>query len=114
MARFLFTVWPFVGHINPFMSVAKAVQARGHEVSFCISEKTRATLEAQGVGLFPYRHLQEEPIWHAVQTAETQATLGRHSPRLLMRAFRDWLAGTVPDQLAHIQSIIDSRHPDIV
>lgn len=114
MARFLFTVWPFVGHINPFMSVAKAVQARGHEVAFYTSEQARGTLETQSVGLFPYRRLREEPIWEAVRAAETRATLGRHSPRLLIRAFRDWLAGTVPDQVADIQEAIDSWHPDAV
>jgi len=114
MARFLFTVWPFVGHINPFMSVAKAVQARGHDVAFYTSERSRATLEAQGVTLFPFRHLQEDPIWEAVQAAETRSSLGWHSPRLLIRAFRHWLAGTVPEQVADIQKIIETWHPDVV
>jgi UDP:flavonoid glycosyltransferase YjiC (YdhE family) len=114
MARFLFTVWPFVGHINPFMSVAKAVQARGHDVAFYTSEQSRAILEAQGVTLFPFRQLQEDPIWEAVQAAETRSSLGWHSPRLMIRAFRHWLAGTVPEQVADIQKIIETWHPDVV
>jgi MGT family glycosyltransferase len=103
-----------VGHINPFMSVAKAVQARGHDVSFYTSERERATLAAQGVGLFPFRHLHEDPIWEAVQAAETRSTLGWHSPRLLIRAFRNWLAGTVPEQVADVQEIIETWHPDVI
>jgi MGT family glycosyltransferase len=114
MARVLFTVWPFVGHINPFMSVARAMKARGHEVAFYTSEKSREVVEPQGVVLFPYKHLREDPIWEAVQAAETRATLGWHSPRLLLRAFRDWLAGTLADQVADIQEIIDEWRPDII
>ncbi|WP_165252324.1 glycosyltransferase [Paludisphaera soli] len=114
MARYLFTVWPFVGHINPFMSVALALKARGHEVAFYTSESTRAVVEPQGVVLFPFRHLHEEPIWAAVQAAETRATLGWHSPRLLLRAFRDWLAGTLPEQVADIREIVDEWRPDVI
>ncbi|WP_165071118.1 glycosyltransferase [Paludisphaera rhizosphaerae] len=114
MARYLFTVWPFVGHINPFMSVAKALKARGHEVAFYTSESTRSVVEPQGVILFPYHHLQEEPIWRAVQAAETKARLGWHSPRLLLRAFRDWLAGTLDEQVADVQEIVDEWKPDVI
>ena len=114
MARFLFTVWPFVGHINPFMSVARALKARGHDVAFYSSERTRATIEPQGVVLFPFKHLREDPIWEAVQAAETRATLGWHSPRLLIRAFRDWLAGTLPEQVSDIQEIIEDWRPDVI
>ncbi|MFO0891878.1 MAG: glycosyltransferase [Isosphaeraceae bacterium] len=114
MARILFTVWPFVGHINPFMSVAKAAQARGHEVAFYTSERTRATLDAEGVGLFPFQRLREDPIWEVVQAAETRSTLGWHAPTLLIRAFRDWLAGTVPEQVADIRDIIDTWGPDVI
>jgi MGT family glycosyltransferase len=114
MARYLFTVWPFVGHVNPFMSVARALKVRGHDVAFYSSESTRATIEPHGVTLFPFNHLREEPIWEAVQAAETRATLGWHSPRLLIRAFRDWLAGTLQEQVADIQEIVDEWRPDVI
>src|SRR5262245_43234811 len=34
VARFLFVVPPLVGHTNPTVSVARALQARGHEVAW--------------------------------------------------------------------------------
>src|SRR4051794_12085010 len=114
MARYLFTVWPFVGHINPFLGVAEAVRARGHEVAFYTSPRLRPMLEEEGFEAFPFRHVDEDPIWEVLQAAETRASLGWHAPGLLLRAFRDWLAGTVPDQVADVKAIVDEWNPDVV
>ncbi|HEY2428993.1 MAG TPA: glycosyltransferase [Acidimicrobiales bacterium] len=114
MSRYLMTVWPFVGHINPFVSVAEVLRDRGHEVAFYTSPKLRAQLEGMGFTLFPYERVEEDKIWAVIQAAETKASLGWHAPGLLLRAFRDWLAGTVPGQVADIGSIVDRWRPDVI
>lgn len=114
MARFLFTVWPFVGHINPFVSVAREVQARGHKVAFYTSPSVRSLLEDEGFEVFAYDQLDEAKIWSHVTAAEVKASRGWHAPRLLMRAFRDWLAGTVPAQVADIRAILGAWQPDAI
>jgi MGT family glycosyltransferase len=114
MSKFLFTVWPLVGHINPFMSVAKALQARGHEVAFCTNESVGKLIEDEGMTIIPYRQIDDRPMWEIVAAAESRAMLGLHAPAILFRAVRDWIAGTVPDQLRDFQNAIDSWHPDAV
>ena len=114
MSRYLFTVWPFVGHINPFISVAEALRDRGHSVAFYTSPRVRPLLEDEGFTVFPYEHLDEDKIWAVIQAAETRASLGWHAPGLLLRAFRDWLAGTVPDQVSDIRSIVAEWDPDAI
>ena len=34
MKKFLFVVPPLTGHVNPTISVARALEARGHEVAW--------------------------------------------------------------------------------
>jgi MGT family glycosyltransferase len=114
MSRYLFTVWPFVGHINPFISVAEALRDRGHSVAFYTSPRVRPLLEDEGFTVFPYEHVEEDKIWAVIQAAETRASLGWHAPGLLLRAFRDWLAGTVPDQVSDIRSIVAEWRPDVI
>jgi MGT family glycosyltransferase len=114
MSRYLFTVWPFVGHINPFVSVASALRDRGHSVAFYTSPRVRPLLEGQGFTVFPYEQIDEDKIWAVIQEAETRASLGWHAPKLLLRAFRDWLAGTVPDQVTDIRSVVESWSPDAI
>ena len=114
MSRYLFTVWPFVGHINPFVSVAEALRDRGHSVAFYTSSRARPLLEDEGFAVFPYEHVEEDKIWAVIQAAETRASLGWHAPGLLLRAFRDWLAGTVPDQVSDIRSIVAEWRPDAI
>ena len=111
MARFLLACWPFVGHINPYMSLALALRARGHEVAIYTDASLQATVEGQGFRLFPFRHVREES-WATIHARERTATGGLRSLRVGLRAFQDWLAGTIPDQVADLQPIIDDWQPD--
>ncbi|MGE3817851.1 MAG: glycosyltransferase [Isosphaeraceae bacterium] len=113
MARFLMTMWPLVGHINPFMSVAKALMARGHEVAFCTNEVARAQVEAEGVTLIPYRHVDDRSMWQVVGDAETRASR-RESARILYRAVHEWIAGTVPAQVEDVNEAVERWRPDAV
>ena len=110
----MFTVWPFVGHINPFLSVAEALRDRGHSVAFYTSAPRATCSRPRGFVVFPYEQVEEDKIWAVIQAAETRSSLGWHAPGLLLRAFRDWLAGTVPDQVADIEGVIGRWRPDVI
>src|SRR4051812_32851984 len=112
MSRYLFTVWPLVGHINPFVSVARAVQARGHEVAFYTSSRVRPLLEDEGFAVLPFEQVAEDRIWAAVHAVEGQASLGWRDRGQVLRAFRDWLGGTLADQVTDIRLIVDEWRPD--
>jgi MGT family glycosyltransferase len=112
MARFLFTVWPFVGHVNPFLSVAKALQERGHDVAFYTGADAKARIEDEGFEVFPLRRIDEPSLWTRIEDAEKNASSAGGSLRLLRTVFGDWLAGTVLDQVADIQEIVHEWRPD--
>ena len=42
MSRFLFTCWPFVGHVFPQMAIATALRRHGHEVLFSYLSPARS------------------------------------------------------------------------
>jgi MGT family glycosyltransferase len=113
-ARFLLTIWPLVGHVNPFMSVAKALRARGHEVAFYTGAAVRSAIEREGFHLFPFQRVDEDRALQLIETVETGAQGGRTSRRLRFRAFREWLVETIPGQVADLQPIIQSWRPDVL
>src|SRR6188474_3391300 len=114
MAKFLFTVWPLVGHINPFMSVAKALQSKGHRVAFYTNGKVREIVEDEGFTIIPYERVDDGPMWEIVQAAEMRASLGWNAPKILIRAVREWIAGTVPGQVADLGRIVEHWRPDTI
>ncbi len=114
MSRFLITCWPFVGHLYPQISAAHALRERGHEVAFYSHESARATVEGEGFTLFPFVHVDQrryERI-HALE-AEVPATQPKvQTVSVAMKAYRDMLADSIPEQVADLQPILASWHPD--
>ena len=52
MKRFLFVVPPLTGHVNPTVSVARVLQARGHEVAWAAHPGTVKKLLPDGARIF--------------------------------------------------------------
>ncbi|MGH7046873.1 MAG: glycosyltransferase [Stellaceae bacterium] len=116
MARFLITCWPFVGHLYPQISVAHALRDRGHDVAFYTHGSVRQTVESEGFELFPFVHVDErryERI-HALE-AKVPATQPKHRTlSVAMRAYRDMLAGSIPEQVTDLRPIISGWRPDVL
>ncbi len=116
MARFLITCWPFVGHLYPQISLAHALRDRGHEVAFYTHGSTRSIVEGEGFKLFPFVRVDErryERI-HALE-AEVPATQPKYQTiSVSMRAFRDMLADSIPEQVADLQAITKEWRPDAI
>jgi MGT family glycosyltransferase len=114
MSRFLITCWPFTGHLYPQISVALALRERGHEVAVYSDESARAVVEGQGFTLFPFVHVDRERYErvHTMlgQVPPTQPKLQKIS--VALKAYRDMLADSIPEQVADLQPILQRWRPD--
>ncbi|MDB4974713.1 MAG: glycosyltransferase [Myxococcaceae bacterium] len=59
MARLLIATVPISGHVQPFVAVARALVARGHDVHWYTGQKYRDTVERTGAVFEPYRQAPE-------------------------------------------------------
>jgi MGT family glycosyltransferase len=113
MAKFLFTVWPFRGHVHPNVAIAHALCERGHEAAFYTGASVRASLEAEGLRGFPFRHVEEariEAIVLALDALSLQWWRARHRKALL----REWLLETVEAQLEDLAGVLPVWRPDVI
>jgi len=113
MRRFLFTVWPLTGHINPNLPIAQELQRRGAEVAFYTGSAAKAAVEKAGFGYFPLRSVDEALIERVVLSQE--GILGKESkPLQLRQMWRDWTVGTLPGQMKDLTEILDTWSPDAI
>ena len=116
MARFLFTVWPFSGHLHPAIAVAHALRARHHSVAFYTGGSVRAVVESEGFQLLPFAKLDEERISALVASFPYSPSLWSRlrTARDLAAKFREWLLGTIPAQVDDLDGILGQWAPDVV
>jgi MGT family glycosyltransferase len=107
--RFLFTLWPYVGHLLPQMSIAIALRERGHEVAFYSGDAVRGTVEDEGFEFFGFSRVDQERAFRNMQAVESGMRPGR-----LLPVFRDWLVETIPDQVADLRPIVAGWQPDAI
>lgn len=116
MARFLITCWPFVGHLYPQISVAHALRARGHRVAIYTHASARNVVESEGFTLFPFVQVDEQRYEriHALE-AEVPATQPKYRTlSVAMQAYRDMLAGSIPEMVADLEPVIARWRPDVI
>jgi UDP:flavonoid glycosyltransferase YjiC (YdhE family) len=70
VGRFLFTVWPFLGHLRPNEAIACVLTERGHEAAFYTGGSVRALLETEGLHCFPFRQVDEARIQRAISALD--------------------------------------------
>jgi len=111
LSRFLFTLWPFTGHLLPQMSIAFELRERGHDVAFYSGDAVRATVEAEGFEFFGFERLDQERAFRSMRVMEGGAKPGRPGGRILP-LLRDWLVETIPDQVADLDGVLERWRPD--
>jgi MGT family glycosyltransferase len=111
MARFLFTVWPFAGHVHPNVAIARALAARGHEAAFYTGSSIASALESERLRVFPFHALNEERVTRTVQELDALSLEWRKA-RARKAMIRDWFLGTVDAQLQDIGAIVKQWQPD--
>jgi UDP:flavonoid glycosyltransferase YjiC (YdhE family) len=100
--------------LYPQISVAQALRDRGHEVAFYSHGSTRPVVEGEGFTLFPFVHVNEQRYEriHALE-AEVPATQPKGKTlSIAMKAYRDMLADSIPEQVADLQPILANWQPD--
>jgi MGT family glycosyltransferase len=78
--RFLFSTLSGHGHLNPLIPLARALQARGHEVAFAARDIVQPRVEAAGFRFFPVgsdRNL--DPEYQAFKPVQDAMPLGIES-----------------------------------
>lgn len=117
MASFLFTVWPFAGHLHPAIAIAHALRARGHDVAFYTGAAVGPVLQGEGFKFFPFKKVDEERLT-VLASSDFSASWSlwrklRNAKEAQTRA-REWLLGTIPPQLADLEPVLADWRPDVV
>jgi MGT family glycosyltransferase len=113
VAKFLFTVWPFPGHIHPNLAVAHALAEGGHEIAFYTAGSLRPLLEGEGFRCFPFQRLDGERV-EAMVLALDAMSLQSWKARRKKALLREWLLGTVEDQLEDLAPVAEVWRPDVL
>jgi MGT family glycosyltransferase len=113
MAKFLFTVWPYPGHVHPNLAIAHALAGRGHEIAFYTGGSLQDAIEQEGFRCFPFRHVDERRVEAMVLTLD-KLSLETWQPRRRKALLTEWLIGTVPAQLTDLEAICRDWHPDVI
>ena len=112
MARILFATVPIVGHVYPFLGVARALAARGHELRWYTGERFRADVERTGARHAPYVSARDFDDRHMELVFPERA---RHTGlRQLKYDLKHVFADQAPAQLADIEALARDFHPDLV
>jgi MGT family glycosyltransferase len=117
MARFLFTVWPFPGHVHPAIAVALGLRERGHESAFYTGGSARTLVESEGFQCFPFVKVDEERINALLQIGMSRFNSAWDAllhVRKIKNGLQDWLLGTVPHQLEDLSVAQAKCRPDVL
>jgi len=113
MAKFLFTVWPFPGHLHPNVAIAHALVRRGHDAAFYTGGSVTASLEGEGFQCFPFRHVNETQVTDAILALDAMSLEWWKAARQ-KQLLRDWLLGTVDAQLRDLNDLLRRWRPDVL
>ncbi len=113
MVKFLFTVWPFTGHILPCVAIAHALRKRGHQPAFYTGARVSRFVEDEGFQRFPFKHVDEEQIYRIMFSREQNPL--RWTGLLQFNAtLHKWLIETVPQQAKDLEAVLADWRPDVV
>jgi MGT family glycosyltransferase len=113
MARFLFTTWPFPGHVIPHVTIAQALRARGHECAFYTGSRSGKALDAEGIRYFPFQRLNEDEVWKMLFEQQSGFIHWHRFPNF-RAVMQSWLLETLPGQVADLLPILDCWKPDVI
>ncbi len=109
MARYLFTVLPALGHINPTLPIAVELQKRGHEVGYAVGLDFKDAIESAGLRFFaagpPGLKTYVSP---AAQKMLNTTGLISHS------YFFELLAENNEQTITDLRAIVEQYQPDVI
>jgi MGT family glycosyltransferase len=108
--RFLFVVPPLVGHVNPTVSVARALEARGHQVAWAAHPGTVRPLLPEGARLLAL----DERVDAAHATAVTDKARAVRGAAALKFLWEDFLAPLARSMRPGVEAAVDAFAPDVL
>jgi MGT family glycosyltransferase len=111
--RFLFTAWPFPGHVFPLIALAHALRRLGHESAFYTGRQSASFVGQEGFECFTFRHVDEEAVDRLMRGRAAEPWRASSIPGTA-RLLRRWLLDTVPDQVKDLDVIVGSWRPDVI
>ena len=113
MAKFLIGVWPFQSHFFPLIAIAHALRARGHEVAFYTGTEAGAVVAGEGFRWFPFKQIDDQHL-DAMMFTRRSTYASLKQPLQFKVLLRDWLLGTLPQQVEDLTTVIAAWQPDII
>ena len=108
MARFLLTLWPIAGHYYPNLTIARALQERGHEVGLYTGSRLKKSIESEGFRFFPFRHVDEGLIDRVFYSNPISSS--RWKQQIEKRnKYRDWLVGMLQEQAMDLEEVLEDH-----
>ena len=111
MARILIATIPVLGHLAPFVPLARALVACGHEVRWFTGAKYRARVEATGATFVGHTRARD---YDDARLDEEFPERTRHRGLAQLRFDLRWFISAAADQLADLRAILASFPADIV
>lgn len=112
MTRILIATTPAAGHVMPFVPLAKALVARGHDVRWYTASKFRPHVEGTGARFEPYKRARDLDDARLDEQFPERTQL--HGLAKLKHDMKRVFIDAAPDQLLDIRAIADSSPADIV
>lgn len=115
MARFLFVVPPFLGHINPTLSVGRTLLERGHEVAWAGMTRLKAELLPNGGRYYYMQRTESENKDEIARIIELQ-NKGANMPALeaLKLGLEDTYIPFAKMMIGEFNEIVDEYRPDVI
>jgi MGT family glycosyltransferase len=113
MSRFLFTTWPFPGHVIPHVTIAQALIGHGHECAFYTGSRAGKVLNTEGIRHFPFRRLNEDELWKLLFEEQSGFIHWRDFSRF-QGLMRSWLLETLSSQVEDLLPILEEWKPDAI
>src|SRR4026207_979381 len=112
MARILIATVPILGHIAPFLPLARALVQRGHELRWYTGTKYRARIEATGAQFTGYAHARDfDDAEHNQEFPGRSRLQGLAQLKFDMKKI---FIEPAPGQLADIKALLESFPADVV
>src|ERR1051325_8986258 len=108
--RFLFVVPPLTGHVNPTVSVARALAARGHEVAWAAHPGTVRKLLPEGARIFAMPEAAPKQLVDDV-TDKAKAVRGAAALKFL---WEDFLVPLARSMLPAVDAAVTAFSPDVM
>jgi MGT family glycosyltransferase len=112
MARILIATVPVMGHIAPFLPLARALAERGHDIRWYTGAKYRAWVEATGAEFAGYRHARDFDDREHDREFPGRARL--RGLAQLKFDMKNIFIEAAPGQLADIRALLDDFPADVV